>query len=390
MQNEVMFSRLLKIPVDNNKSFFLFGPRGTGKTTWIKSIFSESLYFDLLKFDLYNDLLARPGRLENLIPQGFQNWIILDEIQRIPELLNEVHRLIETFHYKFILTGSSARTLRKKGVNLLAGRALTYKMYPLTAVELGDSFCLKKSLAWGHLPSIPSEKTPNLFLKAYVQTYLREEILQEGLTRNLGSFSRFLETASFSQGSVLNISEIARESGIERMRVTNYFSILEDLLLASLLPVFTRRAKRRMISHPKFYFFDVGIFRTLRPMGPLDSPQEAEGPSLETLCFQELSAINDYYNYEYNLYYWRTSNGVEVDFILYGPKGLLAFEIKRSSRISKKDLNGLKSFANDYPEAKLYMLYGGSRQEYVDNISILPVEKALKELPSILQNRGEV
>lgn len=386
MQNEVMFSRLLKIPVDNNKSFFLFGPRGAGKTTWIKSIFSEALYFDLLEFDLYNDLLARPGRLENLIPPGFQNWIILDEIQRIPQLLNEVHRLIETFHYKFILTGSSARTLRKKGVNLLAGRALTYKMYPLTAVELGDSFCLKKSLAWGHLPSIPSEKKPNLFLKAYVQTYLREEVLQEGLTRNLGSFSRFLETASFSQGSVLNISEIARESGIERMRVTNYFSILEDLLLASLLPVFTRRAKRRMISHPKFYFFDVGIFRALRPMGPLDSPQEAEGPSLETLCFQELSAINDYYNYEYNLYYWRTSNGVEVDFILYGPKGLLAFEIKRSSRISKKDLNGLRLFANDYPEAKLYMLYGGSRQEYVNNISILPVEKALKELPAILQN----
>ncbi|MEA1933955.1 MAG: AAA family ATPase [Thermodesulfobacteriota bacterium] len=384
-----MFSRLLKIPVNNNKSFFLFGPRGTGKTTWIKSVFSEAVYFDLLKFDLYNDLLARPGRLENLIPQGFQNWIILDEIQRIPELLNEVHRLIETFHYKFILTGSSARTLRKKGVNLLAGRALTYKMYPLTAVELGDSFCLKKSLAWGHLPSISSEKNPNLFLKAYVQTYLREEILQEGLTRNLGSFSRFLETASFSQGSVLNITEIARESGIERMRVTNYFSILEDLLLASLLPVFTRRAKRRMISHPKFYFFDVGIFRTLRPMGPLDSPQEAEGPGLETLCFQELSAINDYYNYEYNLYYWRTSNGVEVDFILYGPKGLLAFEIKRSSRISKKDLNGLKLFANDYPEAKLYMLYGGSRQEYVNNISILPVEKGLKELPSILQNRGQ-
>ena len=381
-----MFSRLLKISVDNNKSFFLFGPRGTGKTTWIKSIFSEALYLDLLEFDLYNDLLARPGRLENLIPPGFQNWIILDEIQKIPELLNEVHRLIETFHYKFILTGSSARTLRKKGVNLLAGRALTYKMYPLTAVELGDRFCLKKSLVWGHLPSIPSEKNPNLFLKAYVQTYLREEVLQEGLTRNLGSFSRFLETASFSQGSMLNISDIARESGIERMRVTNYFSILEDLLIASFLPVFTRRAKRRMISHPKFYFFDVGIFRTLRPMGPLDSSQEVEGASLETLCFQELSAINDYYNYEYDLYYWRTSNGVEVDFILYGPKGLLAFEIKRSSRISKKNLKGLKLFANDYPEAKLYMLYGGSRQEYVNNISILPVEKALKELPAILQN----
>ena len=163
MLNEGMYSRLLNIPINHDKSFFLFGPRGTGKTTWIKSNFSEALYFDLLGFDLYNDLLARPGRLENLIPPGFQNWIILDEIQRIPELLNEVHRLIENFHYKFILTGSSARTLRKKGVNLLAGRALTYRMYPLTVVELGDSFCLKKSLAWGHLPAIPSEKNPTFF-----------------------------------------------------------------------------------------------------------------------------------------------------------------------------------------------------------------------------------
>jgi predicted AAA+ superfamily ATPase len=243
---------------------------------------------------------------------------------------------------------------------------------------------LENSLKWGHLPSISSEKEPGLYLKAYVQTYLREEVLQEGLTRNLGSFSRFLETASFSQGAVLNISEIAREAGIERMRVTSYFSILEDLLLASRLPVFTKRAKRRITAHPKFYYFDVGVFRSLRPMGPLDSPAEAEGPGLETLCYQELSAINDYYNYGYNLYYWRTGNGVEVDFILYGPKGLLAFEIKRSSRFSTKDLKGLKMFASDYPEAKLYFLYGGSREQYESNVTIMPVEKALKELPEIL------
>jgi len=349
-----MYSRLIKNPVNSNKSFFLFGPRGTGKTTWIKASFPQALYVDLLEFDLYNDLTARPGRLENLIPPDFHDWIILDEIQRIPELLNEVHRLIEKYHYKFVLTGSSARSLRKKGVNLLAGRALTYKMYPLTAVELGSDFNLITSLKWGHLPAIPSEKEPDRFLKAYVQTYLREEVLQEGLTRNIGSFSRFLETASFSQGVVLNVSEIAREAGIERMRVTSYFSILEDLLLGTRLPVFTKRAKRRMVSHPKFYYFDTGIFRAIRPMGPLDSPEEAEGPGLETLCFQELSAINDYFDYQYDLYYWRTSNGLEVDFILYGPKGLMAFEVKRSSRLSKKDLNGLKMFHNDFPEAKLY------------------------------------
>lgn len=387
MQFEDMYSRLIKNPVNSNKSFFLFGPRGTGKTTWIKASFPQALYMDLLEFDLYNDLTARPSRLNNLIPPNFHDWIILDEIQRIPELLNEVHRLIEKHHYKFVLTGSSARSLRKKGVNLLAGRALTYKMYPLTAVELGSDFNLITSLKWGHLPTIPSEEEPDRFLKAYVQTYLREEVLQEGLTRNIGSFSRFLETASFSQGAVLNVSEIAREAGIERMRVTSYFSILEDLLLGTRLPVFTKRAKRRMVSHPKFYYFDTGIFRAIRPMGPLDSPEEAEGPGLETLCFQELSAINDYFDYQYDLYYWRTSNGLEVDFILYGPKGLMAFEVKRSSRLSKKDLNGLKMFHNDFPEAKLYLLYGGSREEYENGIQILSVEKALKELPDILDNR---
>lgn len=280
-----MYSRLLKEPIKLNKSFFLFGPRGTGKTTWLKTSFPQSLYLDLLGFDLYSDLLSRPDRLENLIPPDFKDWIILDEIQKVPDLLNEVHRLIEKNRYKFVLTGSSARSLRKKGINLLAGRALTYRMHPLTAIELENDFDIERSLRFGHLPSIPSEPDPGQFLKAYVQAYLREEVLQEGLTRNLGSFSRFLETASFSQGSALNTSEVAREAGLERMQVESYFTILEDLLLASRLPVFTKRARRRMAAHPKFYYFDVGIFRTLRPMGPLDSPEEAEGPCLETLCF---------------------------------------------------------------------------------------------------------
>ena len=383
-----MYRRLLQKPIESNKSFFLFGPRGTGKTTWIKANLPQAFYLDLLEFDLFNDLAARPSRLENLIPPGFHDWIILDEIQRIPELLNEVHRLIEKHRYKFMLTGSSARSLRKKGVNLLAGRALTYRMYPLTAVELGDDFDLNTSLKWGHLPSIPSEQEPERFLRAYLQTYLREEVLQEALTRDIGSFSRFLETASFSQGSVLNMSEIGREAGMERMRIAGYFSILEDLLLATRVPVFTKRAKRRMVSHPKFYYFDVGVFRTLRPMGPLDSPEEAEGPGLETLCFQELTAVNDYFDYQYDLYFWRTSNGTEVDFVLYGPKGIMAFEVKRSSRLLKKDFRGLKSFHNDFPEAKCYLLYGGSREEYENWVSILPVSKALRKLPAILGRGG--
>jgi len=379
-----MYTRLLK-PPSSNKSFFLFGPRGTGKTHWLRVNFPNALYLDLLGSKLYLSLQAAPDRLEALIPPSFKEWIILDEVQRVPELLNEVHRLIENHHYKFILTGSSARSLRKKGVNLLAGRALTYKMHPLTCIEVGSDFSLPHALRYGQLPEVFSEEFTEKYLQTYVETYLSTEILQEGLTRNLGAFSRFLETASFSQGSILNVSEVSREAKIDRKVVENYFTILEDLLVASRLSVFTKRAKRQLVAHPKFYFFDVGVFRTIRPQGPLDSPEEAEGPALETLVYQELSAINDYFDLGYELFYWRTSHQVEVDFILYGPKGLLAFEVKRGASVSLKDLNGLEAFQKDYPEAKLFFLYGGQQKEYRGNIQILPIEEALKTLPTLLQ-----
>jgi len=379
-----MYTRLLKIPLLTQKSFFLFGPRGTGKTAWVKKQFPEGIYLDLLEDKLYRDLLSNPQFLENLIPEGFQSWIILDEVQKIPALLNEVHRLIEKYHYKFVLTGSSARSLRKKGINLLAGRALTFSMYPLTALELKQDFHLKKSLQFGHLPSVFSENFPPHYLNAYVKTYLREEVQQEGLTRNISAFSRFLEVASFSQGAVLNISEIAREASIDRKVVENYFEILEDLLLSFRLPVFTKCAKRRMVAHPKFYYFDVGVFRTLRPMGPLDHPEEAEGPVLETLFIQEVRALNDYLALGYQCYYWRTSDQLEVDLVLYGERGIYAFEIKRSNKFTQKDLKALKVFLEDYPQAKAYFLYGGNRREYYDNITVLPFEEALKEVAKIL------
>lgn len=371
-----------------NKSFFLFGPRGTGKTTWLRANLKSSLYLDLLEASIYNELLSLPDRLEKFIPPRFEDWIIIDEIQKIPALLDEVHRLIEKFHYKFILTGSSARSLRKKGINLLAGRALTYNMYPLTTVELGNDFLMDNSLKYGHLPAITSEPDPYEFLKAYIQTYLREEVLQEGLTRNLGGFSRFLETASFSQASVLNISDVARDAALERKKVENYFSILEDLLLAYRLPVFSKRARRRMISHPKFFFFDTGVYRSIRPSGPLDSPEGIDGICLETLCFQELKAINEYCNYHYELYYWRTTNGMEVDFVLYGPEGLLAIEVKRSSRIAKESLSGLRSFKADFPQSRLYLFYGGSKFIYENGIQIVPIDTALKQLSKILENKS--
>lgn len=377
-----MYSRIIKYP--DNKSFFLFGPRGTGKTTWVKQVFPNAVYLDLLESRLFNDLLADPQRLENFIPDNFKDWIIIDEVQKIPELLNEVHRLIEKNKYKFILTGSSARKLRRKGPNLLAGRALNYSMHPLAAIELGKDFNLNHSLMFGNLPSVYVESNPGDYLESYIKTYLQEEIQQEGLTRNLGVFSRFLEAASFSQGSVLNISQVSRECAVERKTVENYFTILEDLLLAYRVPVFTKRAKRRLVLHPKFYFFDVGVYRTLRPMGPLDTPEEAGGISFESLFFQELVAMNDYLGLGYKIYYWKTSNNIEVDFVLYGDRGLKIFEVKRKGKIPRSDLRGLKAFLNDYPYAKAYLIYGGERQMSDGSINILPLEYAIKNLEVIL------
>jgi predicted AAA+ superfamily ATPase len=373
-----MYQRALTIPQD--KSFFLFGPRGTGKTTWVKNNFPSALYIDLLEAEIYNELLVNPQRLEKMTGNAGAQWIIIDEIQRIPALLHEVHRLIEAKKYRFILTGSSARKLRAKGVNLLAGRALNLTMPPLTALELGKDFNLDQSLRFGHLPAVFQEADPKAYLKSYVHTYLDEEVRQEGLTRNMAAFARFMESASFSQGAVLNISEVARECSVERKVVEGYFSILEDLLIAYRIPVFTKKAKRKMIAHPKFFFFDVGVYRAIRPTGPLDRPEEIEGSALETLVFQELNSLNKNMNLDYQIYYWRTFNQTEVDFVLYGERGIKAFEVKRTAKVRLKELQGLKLFLRDYPMAKAFYLYGGNRYYQEGNIEVIPIQDALVKL----------
>jgi len=378
-----MYKRIIKPPKE--KSFFLFGSRGTGKTTWLKTSFPGAVYLDLLEAELFNDLLARPERLESYIPHDFHDWVILDEVQRIPTLLNEVHRLIENRKIKFILTGSSARKLKKQEVNLLAGRALTYHLYPLTIPELEKDFDFHESLEYGHLPALFSEQDKKKYLESYVMTYLEQEVRQEGLTRNLGAFFRFLETASFSQGAVLNISEVARECSVHRKVAESYFSILEDMMIAYQLPVFSKKAKRRLIHHVKFYYFDVGVYRTLRPKGPLDSPEEIEGAALETLLLQELKSINDYFDLGYSLFYWRTASDLEVDFVLYGEKGIKAIEVKRTTKINSSHLRGLRAFLRDYPSAQALMLYGGSKIMQEGNIRIIPIVDFLKNIRSNLQ-----
>ena len=298
--------------------------------------------------------------------------------------------ILEKYHYRFILTGSSARSLRRKGVNLLAGRALNYQMHPLTCYELGEDFSLSQALKFGLLPSIYIVDDPKHYLETYITTYLREEVLQEGLTRNLSEFRRFLEVASFSQGNLMNISEIARELSISRGVVDHYFSIVEDLLIGGRLPVFTRRAKRRMVSHPKFFFFDLGVFRMLRPMGPLDSREEVDGAALETLFLEHLLAINDYFKLGYTFYFWRTSNQMEVDFVAYGEKGLIGFEIKRKRKISRSDFVGLRAFKKEYSIAKLYIFYGGDHNEYYDDITVIPFEQGLFKIKEILENQEKL
>lgn len=372
-----MYARLLA--PNKKNSVLLFGPRATGKTTWALNYYPDALKFDLLDSGTYRELLAKPNRLADYIPPGFKGQVLIDEIQRIPELLNEVHRLIESRKLIFILTGSSARKLRRKGHNLLAGRALSYHMHPLTALEMKEDFSVGRALVRGMLPMAQQEDYEK-YLHTYVQTYLEQEILQEGLTRNLSAFSRFMEVASLSQGQVLNVSNVAREAGIERSVVTGYFEILRDLLIGYFLPPFTKKAKRRLISHPKFYYFDPGVYHAIRPTGPYDTPKELGGISLETLVHQQINAVNDLLELGYKLYYFRTSTGVEVDFILYGKNGIKAVEVKATDHFQDNMLAGLKNFSADYPEAKLYLLYGGTKRMYVDNVIILPVQEALLTL----------
>lgn len=379
-----MYSRILNLPLEKQNSLFLFGPRGTGKTSFLRLHLPQCLYLDLLESDLYTMLKGQPSRLESLIPPEFLDWVVIDEVQKIPELLSEVHRLIESKQIRFLLTGSSARTLKRAGVDLLAGRALRYTMHPLIPQELETDFNLEHALLYGLLPMTFLDIDPVKYLSTYVQTYLKEEVLQEGLVRNLGTFTRFLEVASFSQGQILNLSDIAREMGIDRQLVSSYFEILEDLLLSVRLLPFTKRAKREVIAHPKFYYFDAGVYRSVRPKGPLDTPQEISGAGLETVFLQCVRAINDYHEMGYQIYFWRTQLGAEVDFILYGEQGLHAFEIKHSSQINSKSFKGLKQFLEDYPEAKATLVYLGENREYHGNIEVIPMADLLKELPERL------
>jgi predicted AAA+ superfamily ATPase len=376
--NMNMVSRFCEIP---DRSFFLFGPRGTGKTTWLRHRLPDALFVDLLLPGIYRELSARPERLRELIAGSPQaETVVIDEIQRVPNLLPLVHSLLESDRaLRFVLTGSSARKLRRSGTDLLAGRALNRAMHPFMAAELPD-FNLETALKRGLLPLVWAASDPDDVLRAYATLYLEEEVKAEGWARSVGDFARFLEVISFSHASVLNLANVAREAQLTRRIVASHVEILEDLLLAFRLPVFTRKAKRRTSVHPKFYLFDAGVYRSVRPRGPLDRPQEIDGAALEGLVAQHLRAWMAYTSGQHQLHFWRTAYGAEVDFIVYGEGGLCAIEVKNTARVRPSDLRSLKAFTADYPDATPVLLYRGEDRLRIKDIWCVPVEDFLQRL----------
>lgn len=368
--------RNLRVP---KQSFFLFGPRGSGKTTWLKAKFPDALFINLLEPEEFRLYQSKPERLRGVIEAHKQNKVIvIDEIQHIPELLPLIHSIIEERQdLQFVLTGSSARKLRRVGTDLLAGRAIREEMHPYIASELEKRFSLSIALEWGMLPLIWEAKEPLATLRTYITTYLKEEVQAEGLVRNLGNFARFLEVMSFSHGMQLNTANVARECQVSRSTADDYIQVLKDLLLGCTLDIFTRRATRALSAHSKFYYFDSGVYKALRPQGPLDRKEEIEGPALEGLVLQHIRAWIAGQAETHSLYFWRTRAGVEVDFIVYGPKGLWAIEVKNSSLVSPKDVRSLKIFCEEYPEATPLFLYRGKQRMEIGGILCMPCEEFL-------------
>lgn len=370
-----------------NGSYFLFGPRGTGKSLWTQQAYPEALRIDLLDPEVFRSYSSYPERLrQRLEAQPQARTVLIDEVQKLPELLPLVHALIERDkQLQFVLTGSSARKLKRSGVDLLAGRAVLRNLAPYMAAELGARFQLAEALTIGMLPLVLGSADPQDTLRSYAALYVREEVQMEGLVRNVGNFSRFLEVLAFSHGSVLNMANLARECAISQKAVEGFLSIVEDLLLAFRVPVFTRRAQRATAKHPKFYYFDTGVFRSLRPQGPLDRREEIDGAALEGLVAQHLRAWLAYTAEPHELFFWRTRSGVEVDFVIYGPREFVAIEVKNTARIQAHDLTPLKTFRQEYPPSRQLLLYRGKERESIDGIVCLPCEEFLRALqPSLI------
>ena len=373
--------RIIEFP--HKVSFFLIGVRGSGKTALLKRLFPEALYIDLLDETLYQSYLSDVSLFyEKVHAFKHDGLVIVDEIQRMPRLLNEVHRLIESTSLHFILTGSSVRKIKKSGVNLLAGRAGMINLHPFLPEELGDDFNLADTLRYGLLPVVWSSSNREFSLKAYGQTYLKEEIKAEALVRNLPGFTRFLEVAGLYHGQTINMSAIARECQISRDTVRDFFSILEDTMLGFFLPAYTPKLRLREQKHRKFYFVDPGLVRTLKKnSGPV--LVEEKGALFEGLVAQILRAYGDYHALFKTLSYWSPADArkTEVDFLLETEDGLIAIEVKSSNQVSSQDYKGLRAIKDLPALKKRILIYPGKDiRKTNDNIDIWPFNYFCKML----------
>lgn len=375
-----MYTRLLTKP---QESSFLLGPRGTGKSTWTRKCFPEARFYDLLAVSEQVRLLNNPSalydELQHLKPGS---WIVIDEIQQIPVLLNEVHRLMEDKRLRFLLCGSSARKLRRSGVNLLGGRAESLYMFPLVSAEIGIDWSLQRILQYGMLPLAWQRESPLNYLTGYVQNYLNEEIKQEALTRNIGAFARFLEIAARQNGQVTNLSNIGRDAHVHRLTVATYFDILKDTLIGTWLPAWRLKSKNRPAGHPKFYFFDVGVARALSGRSAYPPSSEERGALLETYILQELRAYLSYKGKPYPLLYWHTYAGTEVDIVFEAQDTFVAIEIKSSENWNDRYGRGLRSFSEQLGKESVQKIgvYEGAHRMDQNGITIFPVKEFLDAL----------
>jgi predicted AAA+ superfamily ATPase len=375
-----MFTRLLQLP---ERSFFLFGPRGTGKTTWLRQVLLEALWFDLLRTTTFLQLSQQPDLFRQQVETLSRgSWIVVDEVQRIPALLNEVHALIADHgrKYHFALSGSSARKLKRMDINLLAGRAINRQFFPLTAAEMNFDFDTDNVLRFGLLPQIRSDlKFAVDSLEAYVSNYLREEIQQEALVRRLDSFARFLQVAALMNGQIANVAGIARDASVARPTVQGYFEVLTDTLIGAWLPAWRRRAKVKEVASPKFYLFDTGVARALagRLREPLDGMER--GFLLETWILHELRAAISFQNTGGELSYWRTPAQSEVDFVWTRARKAIGVEVKASTQW--RGFGGpLKALIGDGVIHSGFGVYTGTAELKDGPLHILPLKKFLREL----------
>ncbi len=378
-----MFKRNLILPSADTESFFLWGPRQTGKSTLLRTTYKDARWIDLLKSEEFRRYLSRPESLREEMEAGQPasgRQIVIDEIQKVPALLDEVHWLIENRGLHFALCGSSARKVKRGAANLLGGRAVRYELHGLSASELGREFDLDRVLNYGYFPHIYQAGRPHRLLDAYIADYLKEEVAAESLVRSLPAFSDFLDIAAFSDGEIVNFSNIARDCGVSSHTVKNYFRILEDTLLARWLPVYRKRPKRRVIGAPKFYFADVGIVNRLARRGKLLAGSEMYGKAFENWVFHELSTFLSYQERDAELCYWRLASGVEVDFVLGDME--VAVEVKSTERVHSSHLKGLRSLVEDYPRTKrrIVVCREPRARKTSDGIEVMPAKAFVRGL----------